>query len=70
MKKLPTFVLLLSIMACAANAWDIKEKYTGPKTPTTDTSWHPDILEGYQARYVDQGMAFDGPCRSTIIRKI
>ncbi len=32
--------------------------------------WHPDILEGYEARYVNHGEAFDGPCRSTIIRKL
>lgn len=35
-----------------------------------DTQWHKDILKGYEARYVDQGMAFDGPCRSTIIRRL
>lgn len=51
-------------------AWDVNEKFTGVKTPTTDTTWHPDILEGYEARYVNQGEAFDGPCRSTIIRKL
>lgn len=35
-----------------------------------DCSWHRDILPGYEARHVDQGIAFDGPCRSTIIRRI
>lgn len=35
-----------------------------------DTRWHKDILEGYEARYVNQGEAFDGPCRSTIVRKL
>lgn len=53
----------------ASGEWHFPEKYTGPVTPTTDTSWHPDILEGYEARYVNQGEAFDGPCRSTIVRK-
>lgn len=52
-----------------ASAWDLSVKYTGPKTQTTDTVWHADILPGYEARYVDQGEAFDGPCRSTIVRK-
>lgn len=52
-----------------AGAWDINERYTGPKMPETDTAWHADILPGYEARYVNQGEAFDGPCRSTIVRK-
>ncbi|MDE6084689.1 MAG: alpha/beta hydrolase [Muribaculaceae bacterium] len=69
MKKLLVAALILA-SAIGVGAWNIKEKYTGPKTPVTDTSWHPDILEGYEARYVNQGEAFDGPCRSTIIRKI
>lgn len=58
------------MMAGAASAWDLSVKYEGPKTPTTDTTWHADILPGYEARYVNQGMAFDGPCRSTIVRKL
>lgn len=68
MRKLP--LLLLIFIAASAAAWNVKEKYTGPKTPTTDTTWHSDILPGYEARYVNQGEAFDGPCRSTIIRKL
>lgn len=67
MRKISILPLLL--IACSfASAWNVKEKYTGPKLPTTDTTWHPDILPGYEARYVDQGTAFDGPCRSTIVR--
>ena len=50
--------------------WHYGEKYDGPKYRTTDTAWHPDILAGYEARFVDQGEAFDGPCRSTIIRRL
>lgn len=50
--------------------WHFPEKYTGPKTPVTDTAWHPDILDGYEARAVNQGEQFDGPCKSTIIRKL
>ncbi|MDE7466497.1 MAG: lysophospholipase [Muribaculaceae bacterium] len=71
MKKLPLLLLIL-IVGCALGSaeWHFPEKYTGPKTPTTDTTWHPDILPGYEARYVNQGEAFDGPCRSTIIRKL
>lgn len=34
------------------------------------SDWHPDILDGYEARYVSQGESFDGPCRSTIVRKL
>lgn len=56
--------------ALASGEWKFPEKYTGPVVATTDFSWHPDILEGYEARYVDQGNQFDGPCRSTIIRKL
>lgn len=67
MKKLPLLILLLITSTCFA--WNIKEKYKGPKTATVDLTWHPDILPGYEARYVDQGEAFDGPCRSTIVRK-
>ena len=71
MRKLPILLSgLVVVMAAASAEWHFPEKYTGPKTPTTDFSWHPDILEGYEARYVDQGMQFDGPCRSTIIRKL
>lgn len=47
-----------------------EHKYTGPEWTTTDTRWHEDILPGYEARYVNQGEAFDGPCRSTIIRRM
>lgn len=44
--------------------------YKGEMHFTTDTSWHADILPGYEARYVNQGEAFDGPCRCTIVRKM
>ncbi len=69
MKKLPVLFIIL-ISSFIASAWNVKEKYKGEKYPTTDTTWHPDILRGYEARYVNQGEAFDGPCRSTIIRKL
>lgn len=70
MKKLLMVPALLA-MACIATAeWHFPEKYTGPVTPTTDTTWHTDILPGYEARYVNQGEAFDGPCRSTVVRKL
>lgn len=61
-------LLALSLVRHDAKAWDIDTKYTGPKIVTTDTSWHPDILPGYEARYVNQDEQFDGPCRSTIVR--
>lgn len=57
-------------VSTALGGWDYEKKYNGPKSPTTDTVWHPDILDGYEARYVNQGESFDGPCRSTIIRKM
>lgn len=71
LRRLPlllTAALLASSLA--RGGWDYEKKYTGPKTPTTDFSWHPDILPGYEARYVDQGESFDGPCRSTIVRRL
>lgn len=61
-------MVALAMIRPDARAWDIKTKYTGPKTITTDTAWHADILAGYEARYVNQGEQFDGPCRSTIVR--
>lgn len=69
MKKFPLFVILL-FATVVIRAWNINEKYTGEKTIETDTLWHPDILSGYEARYVNQGISFDGPCRSTIVRKL
>lgn len=46
------------------------EWYKGPKTPTADTTWHEDILgDGFESRYVNEGIAFDGPVRCTIIRR-
>lgn len=68
MRKLPLLLILIAAVSLTLRGWDVNEKYTGPKTPVTDTAWHPDILPGYEARYVNQGEAFDGPCRSTIIR--
>ena len=71
MRKLPLMLFIFLAMGMIASAeWHFPEKYTGPVTPTTDTTWHKDILEGYEARYVNQGEAFDGPCRSTIVRKL
>lgn len=70
MRRLLPFPIVLALLCGGASAWNLSEKYTGPKTPETDTTWHADILPGYEARYVNQGMAFDGPCRSTIVRKL
>ena len=70
MRNLLIIMLLIFVAAFASGEWTFPEKYTGPVVPTTDFSWHPDILDGYEARYVDQATQFDGPCRSTIIRKM
>lgn len=70
MRKLTFLMAAILFAAIASGEWHFPEKYTGPKTRTTDTTWHPDILPGFEARYVDQGEQFDGPCRSTIIRKL
>lgn len=69
--RLKSTGLIWCILACffiPSFAWDLSLKFKGKKYHTTDLSWHPDILEGYEARYVNQGDAFDGPCRSTIVR--
>lgn len=69
MRKIP-LLLLLCLVCLSVSGWDIGHKYSGPRIPVADTTWHADILEGYEARYVSQGEAFDGPCRSTIIRRV
>lgn len=69
MKRIPFIIILLLAAGVSAQEWREAEKYKGQRTYTTDTSWHEDILPGYEARYVNQGDAFDGPCRSTIVRK-
>lgn len=68
MRKL-LFLLTALIIAAVAFGWDVDKEYTGLKIMTIDTGWHEDILPGYEARYVSQGIAFDGPCRSTIVRR-
>lgn len=70
MKKLPFLLAAVCLTALLASAWDIHEKWSGPKIMTISLGWHPDILPGYEARFVNQGIAFDGPCRSTIIRRM
>ena len=73
MRKFILILALLTVIAGIAGefytVWpDWDKKYKGEKFFQTDTAWHPDILEGYESRYVNQGEAFDGPCRSTIVR--
>lgn len=71
MRKIYVLLMLAMMLVPALWAeWHFPEKYKGPVYYTTDLDWHPDILEGYEARYVNHGKAFDGPCRSTIIRKL
>ena len=75
MRKFIIIFALLCVFAAIAGefytTWpDWDKKYKGEKFFQKDTSWHADILEGYESRYVNQGEAFDGPCRSTIIRKL
>ena len=59
MRKLPLLIALL-LVTFASGAWNFKEKYKGtPKLPPPTFPWHADILPGYEARYVNQGEAFD-----------
>lgn len=62
-------ILMTALSILGVNAWDLTEKYRGEKYATTNTAWHADILPGYEVRYVNQGNSYDGPCRSSIIRK-
>lgn len=71
-KFILSFAFFIAVCALAGEfytVWDWEKPYTGEKFTETDTTWHPDILEGYESRFVNQGEAFDGPCRSTIVRK-
>lgn len=71
LRRIPLFITVAVLASAYAGAgWDYEVKYTGPKVRTTDTAWHQDILPGFEARYVDQGESFDGPCRSTIVRRL
>lgn len=66
MRKLLFSVIAIAIISFVAySGKPVKER-----AEKLDTAWHADILKGYEARYVDQGMAFDGPCRSTIVRRL
>lgn len=69
MKKFSILFIIALLAPVIWAEWHFPEKYTGPVYYTTDLSWHPDILPGYEARYVNQGKAFDGPCRCTIVRR-
>lgn len=62
-------LLALAFTRPVAKAWDIDNISKPPSRAHIDTAWHDDILPGYEARHVDQGIQFDGPCQSTIIRK-
>lgn len=70
MKRSIFFIIILVFSSLLWAEWHFPEKYEGPKYYTTDISWHKDILPGYEARYVNQGKSFDGPCRCTIVRKL
>lgn len=70
MKKLLILIAAVLVVGVFASAWDISRKYEGPKIAVYSTAWHSDILPGYEARYVRQQKAFDGPCRSTIVRRL
>ncbi|MDE6558609.1 MAG: hypothetical protein K2K29_01825, partial [Muribaculaceae bacterium] len=49
--------------------WDgWRHKFKGEKVMPDDWDWGPDVLPGYESRFVNQGEAFDGPARSCIIR--
>lgn len=51
-------------------SWDWQHKYKGEKILPPDSLWGPDVLDGYESRFVNLGEAFDGPARCTIIRPV
>lgn len=71
---LPLVVILFGCMALSAQRfdekWDWRHLERAPKSLDVDTAWGADILPGFESRFVPQGKAFDGPCRSTIIRRL
>ena len=60
-------LILIATVLVALGMWGFGK---APQDTVWNTGWHRDILQGYEARYVDQGRAFDGPCVSTIVRKL
>lgn len=77
MKKLLFAVVALTTICVSTGLsqrwdthWDWQHLEKAPKNIEVDTAWGEDVLPGYESRFVDQGKAFDGPCRSTIIRKL
>lgn len=77
MKKSFLPILLFTALLCASftrpadrfyETWDWQHKYKGEKIMPDDWTWGPDVLEGYESRFVNLGEAFDGPARCTIIR--
>lgn len=75
MRRFILIAALLTVIGCLAGgfytSWpDWDKRYKGEKFFETDTTWQQDILPGYECRFVNQGEAFDGPCRSTIVRKL
>ena len=47
-----------------------QEKYRGEKTMPDDWDWGPDVLPGYESKFINLGEAFDGPVRCTVIRRL
>lgn len=77
MRKTAITICVLAMLTAAIGyaqrfyeTWDWQHLQKAPSAISVDTAWGPDILQGFESRYVDQGKSFDGPCRSTIIRKL
>ncbi len=69
----PALLMLLSLGGAYAGRFyeqwpDWDKKFAGEKSMPDDWGWGPDVLPGYESRFVDMGEAFDGPARCTIIR--
>lgn len=46
--------------------WD--KKFKGEKAMPDDWDWGPDVLEGYESKFINMGEAFDGPARCCVVR--
>lgn len=74
MRKLLILCFILSAAALCGqrfySTWQWEKLEKAPAQLEVDTAWGEDILPGFESRFVNQGKAFDGPCRSTIVRKL
>lgn len=50
--------------------WDWQSEFKGEKVMPDDWSWGPDLLPGFESRFIRMEDSFDGPVRCTVIRRL